>query len=286
MSSEDSNIKQLELRISLPTKFTAEVDEYRKKMKDMVENYAILSQDENLSEGAIQREALKLFNEFREDQTFDKQDTQLKRQRAKQHDEYYGGTPAEGGFLDQRESTLDQGRSSDRASARDLQRTKSKSIADKALAGGAASGLDVESIMQRGDKVQRGVTAVRGAATGGLAGIVGSVPGLGFLLNNPVTQAAGIALVISQIGQYVVSELKKPGQVHDPRYIFKLVEQAMEERFRSRDTQAALRFGQQNIIATQQQGFQPLDVGLTRNTLQDVVRQGYADIGLRGAGVR
>ena len=171
-------------------------------------------------------------------------------------------------------------------SARDLQRTKSKSIADKALAGGAASGLDVESIMQRGDKVQRGVTAVRGAATGGLAGIVGSVPGLGFLLNNPVTQAAGIALVISQIGQYVVSELKKPGQVHDPRYIFKLVEQAMEERFRSRDTQAALRFGQQNIIATQQQGFQPLDVGLTRNTLQDVVRQGYADIGLRGAGVR
>ena len=67
MSSEDSNIKQLELRISLPVKFTAEVDEYRKKMKDMVENYAILSQDENLSEGAIQREALKLFNDFREE---------------------------------------------------------------------------------------------------------------------------------------------------------------------------------------------------------------------------
>ena len=36
MSSEDTNIKQLELRISLPVKFTAEVDEYRKKMKDMV----------------------------------------------------------------------------------------------------------------------------------------------------------------------------------------------------------------------------------------------------------
>ena len=93
MSSEDNNIKQLELRIALPVKFTAEVDEYRKKMKDMVENYAILSQDENLSEGAIQREALKLFNDFREDQTFDKQTNRIQKQRKKQNEEYYGGTP-------------------------------------------------------------------------------------------------------------------------------------------------------------------------------------------------
>ena len=135
MSSEDSNIKQLELRISLPVKFTAEVDEYRKKMKDMVENYAILSQDENLSEGAIQREALKLFNDFREDQTFDKQTTRIQKQRKKQNEEYYGGTPQEGGFLDQRERTLDQGRLEDHT----VQKAKTRESGEAAKLASQAS---------------------------------------------------------------------------------------------------------------------------------------------------
>ena len=79
----------------------------------MLANYVAVGQDENLSEGAVQREALKLFSEFREDQTFDKQTNRIQKQRKKQNEEYYGGTPHEGGFLDQRERTLDQGRLED-----------------------------------------------------------------------------------------------------------------------------------------------------------------------------
>lgn len=286
MSSEDTNIKQLELRISLPVKFTSEVDEYRKKIKDMLTNYVTVAQDENLSEGAIQREALKLFSEFREDQTFDKQTNRIQKQRKKQNEEYYGGAPQEGGFLDQRERTLDQGRLKDYTEQK--AKTKESGEAAKLASQASLTGRDeFKNILgKQSETISKGANIARGATTGGLAGIISSIPGLGILLNNPLVQAAGAGFTINEIYKYIIGRLKEPGQPNDPRYIIKLVEQAIDERFRSRDTQAALRLGEQNIISTQQQGFQPLDVGLTRNTLQDVVRQGYADIGLRGAGVR
>lgn len=268
MSAKDerstTKIEQLELEIGLPISFKQDVDEYEKKLNDIAMNLKSLPALDkdgkpvavDQSEYDVQRRAMELLSEYRQNEKDSKTEAREQRKAAKASKERFGIEP-----------DLTEGR-------------LSKTPDDRTLSEHQKEIRKEERMREKERKQEESDLRNQAGRIGQVSSLAQTSPTPAGILSQalPFLGPAGIAitsgLAIVQLGDYVISELQKPGGVLDTRFILRLVEQTISDRFRSLDQLLAIRAGRINIISTQQQGFVPFDESQTTSTIQQVAQKG------------